>query len=526
MVIFAIASAALVPLFVSGAKSATSAKLNTQAKNLAQERIEQMRNLAFHIDRQNGPFIDLLDLYYTNANAGSTMTLSNGGVGRYVTDASTQGGPAGAAYWVHFNSLASLGQPKFSQDVFTQFLRTTHTLATPLSTYDSQTVGLDQPPAQMVGVTVVTSWTSDAAHRYSTYTEIADGGRGTSLITTQARAVALRVTANANDGTTVVGVAGDTETNGSLTTGSTASVRGDSGWFEVLNGSSWSGASDSATAPPNAGGPTQTINPFKVGAYGDCGWGSLGRSQTEDISAATNGLPLAPSDVGTDATLSTAGTAKAGLLRSGTGCDGWDFWFSNNVAGTQVYDPNYQLRTDKPLVGILDSTGSSGVDGGVVASEAAVGGTADTAIPHFTSGKAVVKTAGVRILPTSFRDGGLVKVTVTSATLACKSNAAVNAAYSLAVDYPGGTATINVSSAGVSGTLPDPSTISFTDSNGTPRLLSEWLSWQLTTSVAQSSNGIWSLGPILRVTVPPEVVGNAPMTIEIGNLSCAASDNR
>src|SRR3954451_20950999 len=58
---------AALPAFLGMLRSTVTTKMETQAKNLTQERLEQMRDLRFHVDRQNGPFLDVLDVYYTNA---------------------------------------------------------------------------------------------------------------------------------------------------------------------------------------------------------------------------------------------------------------------------------------------------------------------------------------------------------------------------------------------------------------------------------------------------------------------------
>jgi type II secretory pathway pseudopilin PulG len=113
------------PVFVHMLKATAVTKANTQAKNLAQERLDQMRDLRFHVDRQNGPFLDLLDTYYTNAkSAGPTTTVTSGSgtvSGKYVAlGGGTGGEPAAPFYRVSTGPIP--GATRFSQIIDSQFL--------------------------------------------------------------------------------------------------------------------------------------------------------------------------------------------------------------------------------------------------------------------------------------------------------------------------------------------------------------------------------------------------------------------
>jgi prepilin-type N-terminal cleavage/methylation domain-containing protein len=47
-------SAAILPMLILGGRASTVVRFETTAKNLVQERLEQMRQLPFQVDRQNG----------------------------------------------------------------------------------------------------------------------------------------------------------------------------------------------------------------------------------------------------------------------------------------------------------------------------------------------------------------------------------------------------------------------------------------------------------------------------------------
>ncbi|HEX6875759.1 MAG TPA: type II secretion system protein, partial [Nocardioidaceae bacterium] len=307
LTILATMAASMIPVLVTGIRASQKARLETQAKNITQQRIEAMRGLPFHVDRQNGPFLDLLDVYYTDLSTATTTRAIGGETSKanWISNAPGTGGlPSGPAYHVSYPSIP--GYPSFTQDVYTQFLRTTHTLATVPAGYTSQVVGSDDPPALLFGVTVITSWTSgQSARSYRTYTEIADGRTSVALITTQAHSVFLRAVSTAADGTTYEGHVGDVQADGSLTSGSLANVQAASGYFELTNQPRVAGAIGSAVAPPNpAGSAASFVSPqVKASGSGPCGWGSLGKTQYDDVSADTaQGWPSAPSDAGTDAT--------------------------------------------------------------------------------------------------------------------------------------------------------------------------------------------------------------------------------
>ncbi len=72
MFIFGLASAATAPLMLKSIDATQTGKLNTQAKNLLQLRVETMRNLPFHVATSAGPYIDLLDTYFRDANGTQT----------------------------------------------------------------------------------------------------------------------------------------------------------------------------------------------------------------------------------------------------------------------------------------------------------------------------------------------------------------------------------------------------------------------------------------------------------------------
>src|SRR6266702_4699706 len=73
MIVFAIAATAVTTMFAAGLRASLLTKMDTTAKNLSQQRFEQIRNLPFHIDQvssgTNPP--DLLDTYFVAVGGSS-----------------------------------------------------------------------------------------------------------------------------------------------------------------------------------------------------------------------------------------------------------------------------------------------------------------------------------------------------------------------------------------------------------------------------------------------------------------------
>ena len=80
MIVFAIAATAVTTMFAAGLRASLMTKMDTTAKNLSQQRFEQVRNLPFHIDQvssgTNPP--DLLDTYYVALDALLTPAVEPG----------------------------------------------------------------------------------------------------------------------------------------------------------------------------------------------------------------------------------------------------------------------------------------------------------------------------------------------------------------------------------------------------------------------------------------------------------------
>lgn len=529
--VFAVIAVAVLPLLLTSLKATTKVKLETKAKNVTQLQLERMRGLTFHVDRQNGPFLDLLDLYFTNAS-NAVQVRSDGTTGVFLAEAGGVGGaPSGPAYRV--TTPAVQGEPGFSQQVYTQFLRTTATRAVVPLTYDSQTVGQDSPPSQLVSITVLTAWTLGGGGSLRTYTEVADESSSVAFITSQAQALALRVTStSADQAQTLIGQVGLAKADGSLTTGSVAGVQGEGVSAELLGLDRIVGAVSDASAPSNAvpanpagtSGTSANGIALQLGASG-CGWASFGKSRVADASATTAaGYPVVPSNAPTDVTAVGAAMTRAGLVTSGTGCGGKSFAWRNYVEAPS-YPSTFGVANNLPLVFINDVGGGGDLEAAapVAVGRVAVSATGLLEVPRSVTAIASASTAVVRVMPTTDRPNGLVTAELKSSQASCRSAQVVQASYTLHLRWPGQTVD-KVFTLLNAGTLPTPESISFLE-GGLVRNLGEYLSWGLANAATEGTNGIRSLGPVFTLSGKAAAVGR-DFNLALGTLSCVADDNR
>lgn len=537
-VLLALVAAALFPLFVVGARAATTTRMETQGKNLAQERLEQMRQLAFHVDRQNGPFVDLLDLYYPNRTAAAGT-----GAG-WVSETSTTrlpGEPAtGPFYRV---SLAPVpGFPDFSQTIATQFLRFNRAPVgqAEFATYNSQTTGLDNPPSLFLGVSVATTWTAvNEQRRFETFTQFSDPGAPQALIATQARAVALRAESTAPGSTTfLTAQAAEAYADGRLSDGSTSAVTVSAGRATRTDVAPTEAATATAVAPGAAQAGTVTSTAMTSGG-GSCGYAAFGRASGSNVTASIlDGVPLAPANVGAGTT--PAFQSQAALLANPGGTCG-AYWF-HNLSTTTV--ANLQLRSDRPLVSVPGAISGSAP---IVEAKAWVNGTSETAAPRFVRAGASASTPeAAGLFYTSFNpaDQPLVRMRLTASSITCDSSSTppATASYSLNVEYRTATGSYQSLTGGAftwsstTGPTTDPlaavdlTTKTVYGSGPSTLTLADYISsWSLGTAMTEGSNGVAGLDAALRITTVPvrpsgDVASSVGLTL--GELSCVADDNR
>jgi prepilin-type N-terminal cleavage/methylation domain-containing protein len=549
IVMLGIVAAAATPLFIVALKAASLSKLNTEAKNLSQQRFEEMRDMQYHVDRQNGPFVDLLDVYYTDLN--TTATSRTRGtetlVGKWISTGGTSPDPSGPFYQVSIPQVA--GNSAFSQTIDTQFL-TANGVALPstrLTGYDSQVEGKDSPPALMVGVTITTSWSDHGSTKsYTSYTRITDSRGVTTLLTTQAEGELLRVTSTGSAGNPITVDAADATADGSVTTASTATA--DAKAFVATDGTTTvSGATGIATLPTGGGSVLTPVNNISSGS-GNCGWVSASSTSVSNTTATiSGGLPKVPANL--DTANPPVNQTTASLNANGGNSPTCGLLAISNESSN--YDSALGLNTDIPLIRMPNTSGASSVAN----ASAWVTATTSQTSPHSaTSGANIAASRWIALFPgltvngNSFiTDGmGLVDITLTSASLSCSSTVTAGStaaltstgSYTATVDYwtTSGRQSQTFSWNSATGSSVDPlaalnpSAITVYQSGGTTLHLSDFIaSWSSARAITQTStSGLHQINGVLNIATQPVRAGDpsSALAVQVGALSCAAEDDR
>lgn len=160
MTVFALAAGAVLTVLVAGIRTAGFSRDRTLGKDLARQRIEEMRALPFY--QSYGSFaraVDLLDFYFPNMATGcpNLPGASAASPGYNATD---------KTFTCVMDSLP--GHPRFGTRIVSQFKQTnvTGTMETvdpnepnPLAGYAWNDAGNDLPPSRFVSVVIRTNWT-------------------------------------------------------------------------------------------------------------------------------------------------------------------------------------------------------------------------------------------------------------------------------------------------------------------------------------------------------------------------------
>lgn len=599
LALLAVVTAGAVPLFISGIRSSLASRFETQAKNLALERLEVMRNLPYYAvsstssapatcsdparsspkESPSGPVVcdykDLLDTYYRSATWQATST----GTGGYVSTTTTQSADEIAAglirpyYRYVLDPIPNYPQGRFSQVIVSQFLDASTTplsIVTPLSNYNTQNPTTDPPPSRLLGVTVITRWQIGAqSEKYVTFSQIAEGAAEPTVLSlvSDATAVAIRSAKNFDDplrtdddpGRIDV-VAGISRSQATLAGAANASTYAQGG-FAALGGVPSirkEGVYRTASAPPpstsEGGSPGVTLTTGTAPTTYE--WGRLRSTQTSPNPASVGVDPSQPSVPATNAGSGT--NWSKGTLNSATAptVGDYDLTFNNGqqppVFGeTPPGRMNDLLPSTVAHLVTLQGAGTTDSANGqtYLKSQAGAG--------HFAESGAKAAMQEIRLVPTAFAPEGIVKVSLTSASLKCvvpprtatpPPPAKVDVEFSGELKYysqlnsnaVANYVRVPFSSATSGAPLPDLATpIAATPSQ---RTLGNYIkSWSILpsatttigTTTAPNTLASSSLDGIVRIvtqnTRPPQLLtadDNSAVELRVGILSCSAEDRR
>jgi hypothetical protein len=399
--------------------------------------------------------------------------------------------------------------------VQTQFLDFKRNVVTPPAGYTSQTAGMDSPVANLLGVTVTTSWTQAGRVRsFPVRSNIVNAQADDSLIRAAVQSSALKVTSELAGGDLLQFEGGLVSSEGSLTTGSTASLSVAVARAAQASGASATGSTLSLNAPPAA---TGTAVPSANGQLnGTCEivcFGQTAVSGDQSVTV-TSGQPK----------VSLATDRVTGTLRR-TGANVYRGFTYNNTP----------ILSATPVMGLTGPMVSGGIGSTTeILSGAGYLDATGTGATAVRSGSSVTMPV-LELFPTAFAPAGVIQVTLNAASLQCSSGGgtgAVLAAWSGEVRYwsAAAGAYVPLSLGPGAPALPDPTSIEVM--SGTP--LSTWIAaWSALTdpAAAVASFGRQAKGEVSSVlsVLTTETRLSDPtsaLNIAVGSMSCVAEDNR
>lgn len=559
--LIAVVTIGTVPLFVAGLRSSLVSKMDTGGKNLNQERFEQMRTLAFHVDVNSSlvpvpgncvsptrtdprdgsgatvcDYRDMLDTYYRSLTP-ATSTATGGFVASGT--ARTADEPAIGAFYRYVLDPVP-GFSRFKQTVATQFFTSERAPVTPGSAYDSQIAGYDFPPTRFVGVTVITSWAAGNLERkFVAFSQIAEGRPPAAAVTMQARATAIRIT-SILPGATLPQLkleAGVSSADGALSSGATAGTAVESAVAEISGGGGRkAGKAGAAGAPPNFNFSDGGANAEQLTDSSGVIVARFGNSDVKDVKANISSEQPIIGD--TSDPPNRQATARIRDVGSGL-----NLGFNN--------------RPDSPstLPGLLapDATQMPvfiSEPGNTAQLSAASGGTwlkSEAGASHRARAGASASTEFIKIFPTTFAAGGVVQVKLISSSLICSANGTSSSAvadfeaqvkvwtYNPATGTSSYATVVNIASGQLISPLTEALLATQVGADGTtPILLNQYIqSWGSITGAATTSGTSGktvnrALNGIVSITTHPTRAGvpDSGIGMLIGLLSCIAEDNR
>ncbi|MGQ0631808.1 MAG: type II secretion system protein [Sporichthyaceae bacterium] len=298
--------AAAGPQMVGSIRASGTAKLVSQAKGVLQGELDAMRTLPFRVTPSAGDHRDLLDIYYRNRIAPTTVP---------VCGTSSPGTPL--ASWTGFVGAANTARCSYEQaagpmyrkvilggtgDVPTGFAvvlntafmsaGTTPGVLEPASNFDSQLASRDRPPSSQVGVTATVLYNDRGRWKpVAVYTQIASRTPSQTRIKLDARATAVEIGSARSTGETISLTGGQLDLTGSLSTTSQARAN-----LSSMSGASSvtgreDGAALSVQAPyTNLVNVNAPLGELETGCSAPC-WGAT--LIPPFVAAADDGLPRA-----------------------------------------------------------------------------------------------------------------------------------------------------------------------------------------------------------------------------------------
>lgn len=447
---------AILPQLISGIQATSTARGVSQAKGVAQGKLDRMRNLPFHIAHDAGDFRDVLDYYYKSGPgvpasltaspptcmSGSSFLIPTAASSGYVAAGATRCSyepSSGAFYRTVETTPATPGMDGYTTVIDAQFLSnvTPPVAVAPAPDYNSQISGKDSPAALQVGVTVTVLQTRRGTVKpVSSYTQIAKRLPTTTRVSAEADVRAVDIGSVTADQVPLALTAGLVSFNGGVSFASTTAANLAATSGSLASGETAAGASATLAAPPAASVAAGSSAAGSL-ATGGCAFACWGATSSQPLSlTAVNEMPTVGSSTNPAQVLLTDNVNN--VLSFG------------NAATAAGYRPG--LRLSPPLVQMDPTAAKAGSQlSGCAASNSgtsaylSAGGYLTTTLTTPTVESCVVARATpIELFPTTFAPRGVVRVELTSASARClvqgsSHTPTASADYSAAVTYWDGT---------------------------------------------------------------------------------------
>lgn len=257
MMIFLVVSAGIAGTLMTGLRATLGARQSTFGKEIAQQRIEEMRSRPYYVQYTSDPTIgstadiDLLDIYYPNLNT-SPVTDAQGWSGVYYSGSDA-----------HYTRTSPPDIHGVVTIVETRFVDMDRILIVPPSEYDSNSPEDDVPPSDLVEIKITTTWADHSQQNsyvleslISATGQAETGGEIGCEHSSNSRVDVNGILLTASIGIAtpytdlVTGILGDAHASEAYSCSATLETHATGGSFTIVGGSTYTGATVSITGPP------------------------------------------------------------------------------------------------------------------------------------------------------------------------------------------------------------------------------------------------------------------------------------
>ncbi|MCL6106740.1 MAG: prepilin-type N-terminal cleavage/methylation domain-containing protein [Actinobacteria bacterium] len=287
MTIFLIISTGVAATMAVGLHSAAKSRQGTSGKDIAEAQFEEMKARPFYVpyttDHSVGTTapVDFLSKYYPNLNSSHTVD-SQGWTGWYTQSGSD----------AYYTEVAPAGSQGVTTTVVTRFVDNQGNIIIPPGTYNSAVSGDDNPPSQLVKVSITTSSPTNNSYNYVLNSQI-QGDVGTSCSHASNSHVdifggTIKVITGTSEPYTALldGSLGDAHATTGFGCTTSPQASGTGGKSQIFGGDTAVGAAAAISGPPDG---QQSAGPIDVtssdwptpGFYDSTSAASVGSAQLE-----------------------------------------------------------------------------------------------------------------------------------------------------------------------------------------------------------------------------------------------------